>query len=153
MVQDGIDGCIRFMLVNGRQAWNMLRRYHDDRFVLTNVLFCLALAEELLAFCDESAVNFVSEERLSHSVMMIQSGHEMAPTPRGGGRIHCCVCNLKKQFRMSANRNAQASEKWKYSYSFKNIAGCNRMGATCMPILSEIMSLIDSFFKCPCFRI
>ena len=49
----GLMGVFDFMLVNGRQAWNMSTRYHDDRFVLTNVLFCLALAEELLAFRDE----------------------------------------------------------------------------------------------------
>lgn len=99
---------------------------HEDRFAMTNGLFRLTLAEELLKFRDESAVNIESEERLCQTARMM-AGHSMIAAVKRG-RIHCCVCNLEKQFRLSAN--STAPEKWKTTYSMSNIVGCAKDGCT-----------------------
>jgi hypothetical protein len=71
-----------FIIVNGRQAWNMSKKlpYHGSRYALRNAYFHTALAEELLRFKDESAVNFLSEARLNQS--MIASGLVMTTPQR-----------------------------------------------------------------------
>ena len=59
-------GIFDFMIVNGRQAWNMSTSTKTERFKLDNAKFCWGLAEELLHFRDESAVDFLSEQQLSN---------------------------------------------------------------------------------------
>ena len=80
----------------------------------------------MLKFRDESAVNIESEERLCQTARMM-AGHGMIAAARRG-RIHCCVCNLEKQFRLSANTTL--TEKWKTSYATSNIVGCAKDGCT-----------------------
>ena len=72
----GLMGIFDFMIVNGRQAWNMSTAMKTERFKLDNAKFHWGLAEELLCFRDESAVDFVSEQQLSNRTSMIISGHQ-----------------------------------------------------------------------------
>ena len=96
----GLMGIFDFMIVNGRQAWNMSTKlpYHGNRYPLTKAYFCIALAEELLRFKDESAVNFLSEARF-----MIASSHVMT-TPQRAKQMGCCVCQLEKQFVLASKK-------------------------------------------------
>ena len=54
-------GIFDFTIVNGRQAWNMSTATKMECFKLDNAKFHWGLAEELLHFRDELAVDFVSE--------------------------------------------------------------------------------------------
>ena len=65
-----------------------------DQFRLDNAKFPWGLAEELLRFKDESAVDFVSELQLSHKTSMIIAGHQPQSVPRKV-KITCCVYNLE----------------------------------------------------------
>ena len=56
----GLMGIFDFMIVNGRQAWNMSTSTKTECFKLDNAKFRWGLAEELLCFRDELAVDFVS---------------------------------------------------------------------------------------------
>ena len=60
----GLMGIFDFMIVNGRQAWNMSTDTKTDQFRLDNAKFRWGLAKELLHVKDESPVDFVSELRL-----------------------------------------------------------------------------------------
>jgi hypothetical protein len=123
----GLMGIFDFMVVNGRQAWNMSGMEHEDRFAMTNGMFRLCLAEEFLKFKDESGVNIEAEESLCQTARMM-AGHNMIAAESKRGRLFCCVCNLEKQFRLSAN--SRNSEKWKTYYSTSNIVGCANKGCT-----------------------
>jgi len=90
----GLMGILNFMIVNGRQAWNMSSSTKTERFKLDNAKFQWGLAEELLCFRDEFAVDFVSEQRLLNKAAMIIAGHQPQSIPRKV-KIMCCVCNLE----------------------------------------------------------
>ena len=68
-----------------------------ERFKLDTAKFRWGLAEELLRFKDESAVDFVTEQQLSHRTAMMIAGHQPQSIPRKV-KIMCCVCNLERQF-------------------------------------------------------
>lgn len=92
----GLLGIFDFMVVNGRMAWNMSA--DDDhcqyrRFKLHNWKFRLILAEQMIAFKDELAVDLTREAELNsaiwniaHSPAIIQNRH----------RRTCCVCQLEE---------------------------------------------------------
>lgn len=90
-------GVFDFMVMCWRQAWNMSTSIHDHRYMKTNSYFCISLAEEMLAFRDESAVNVILEARLNQSALMVSSVHGMAVAQRSG-KMGCCLCQLEKQF-------------------------------------------------------
>ena len=70
----GILSIFDFMIVNGRMSWNMLsKKGHNGRLRLPNWKFCVILAEQMIAFKDESACDHVAEARMQQS--MIFSGH------------------------------------------------------------------------------
>ena len=92
-----VMGIFDFMIVNVRQAWNMSTTMKTERFGLDNAKICWGLAEELLHFKDESVVDFVSEQQLSHKTSMIIVGHQPQSVPRKV-KIMCCVCNFERQF-------------------------------------------------------
>jgi hypothetical protein len=123
----GLMGIFDFMIVNGRQALNMSTKlpYHGNRYPLTNAYFRIALAEELLRFKDESAVNFLSEARLNQS--MIASGHVMT-TPQRAGQMGCCVCQLEKQFVLASKKGTGQNDTDHSYYSFWNIVACSKEG-------------------------
>ena len=117
-------GIFNFMIVNGRQAWNMSTTMKTDHFRLDNAKFCWGLAEELLHFKDESVVDFVLEHQLSHKTSMIIVGHQPQSVPRKV-KIMCCVCNLERQFcKSSALDNADDSPRGKGAWSICNIVVC-----------------------------
>ncbi|KAL3800369.1 hypothetical protein HJC23_003665 [Cyclotella cryptica] len=78
----GLMGRFDFMIVNGRQAWNMSTETKTERFKSDNAKFHWGLAEELLRFKDESVVDFVSEQQLSHKTAMMIAGHQPQSIPR-----------------------------------------------------------------------
>ena len=122
--QMGLMGIFDFMVVNGRQAWNMSTTTKTKRFRLDNAKFHWGLVEELLHFKDESVVDFFSEQQLSHKTSMIIAGHQLQSVPRKV-KIMCCVCNLKRQFhRLSALDNADNSPRGKGTWSIHNIIAC-----------------------------
>ena len=90
----GLMGIFDFIIVNGRQAWNMSTTTKTERFKLDNAKFHWGLAEELLRFRDELAVDFVSEHQLSNRTSMIIAGHQPQSIPRKV-KLMCCVCNLE----------------------------------------------------------
>ena len=100
----GLMGIFDFMVVNGQQTWKMSTKLHDDRYIQTNSHFHIGLAEEMLRFRDESAVNFASEARWNQAALMVHSGHGMAVAHRPG-RIGCCVCQLEKQFQVAKSKS------------------------------------------------
>ena len=121
---------------------------------MTNGLFRLTLAEEMLKFRDESAVNVASEDRLRRTAMMM-AGHDMIAGTRRG-RIHCCVCNLEKQYCLAVNKTV--TEKWKTSYPTSNIVGCAKDGCTLhahsVQVLSDRFIFQDKDFQhLTCFQI
>ena len=82
----------------------------------------------MLRLKDESAVNFVSENWLNQSALMVSLGHGMAPAHRPG-KMTCCVCQREKQFRVAMSKSkVQAGETDKDSayYSVKNIIGSTK---------------------------
>ena len=103
----------------------------------------MALAEEMLLFRDESAINFAFEERLSHSMMMLESGHGMASIPRTG-RITCCVCQLEKQFCIASAKSGVSDGKIGL-YPMRNIVGCTKKDVLCMPIRSKLPVIVIYF--------
>jgi len=75
----------------------MSTKIHDDRYVFSYSYFHVALAVDMSGVKDESAVNFALEQKLSQSVLMLETGHGTMAIPKRG-RIDCCVCQLEKQF-------------------------------------------------------
>jgi hypothetical protein len=138
----GLMGILDFMIVNGQQAWIMSARMMEHRYFITNGFFHIMLAEELLAFKDESSVNFEMEEALRRSSELVASGHSIMGIPKTGGKISCCVCNLEKQFCRSANKieKQRISEEnqdengeimlFHEYYTRKNIVGCSHEECT-----------------------
>ena len=64
----GVLGVFDFMSVNGRVAWNMAAQDDDARmrcYPLTNWKFRLILSEQMIAFRDETSVNFSQENELA----------------------------------------------------------------------------------------
>ena len=121
----GLMGIFDFMIVNGRQAWNMSTTTKTDHFRLNNAKSCLGLAEELLHFKDDLAVDFVLEHQLSHKTSMIIAGHQPQSIPRKV-KIMCCVCNLERQFRkLSDLDDADDSPRGKGAWSICNIVACS----------------------------
>ena len=94
---------------------------------------------------------------MSQTAAMLESGHDLAAAPKRG-RIHCCVCNLEKQFRMAANRRG-LGEKMKTSYSMANIVGCAKDGcslhAHSVPVCTEGQFIFNrpEFYQMTCFQI
>ena len=80
--------------------------------------------EELLRFKDESAVDFVTEQQLSHRTAMMIAGHQPQSIPRKV-KIMCCVCNLERQFRKSSSRENTNNSKEKGTWSVRNIVSCS----------------------------
>ncbi len=90
----GLMGIFDFMIVNRCQAWNMSTDTKTDQFRLDNAKFHWGLAQELLHFNDESAVDFVFMLQLLHKTSMIIAGHQPQSIPREV-KITCRVCNLE----------------------------------------------------------
>jgi hypothetical protein len=120
----GLMGIFDFMIVNGRQAWNMSTETKTERFKLDNAKFRWGLAEELLKFKDESAVDFVSEQQLSHRTAMMIAGHQPQSIPNKV-KIMCCVCNLERQFRKASSRDNSNNSEAKGTWSVHNIVACS----------------------------
>jgi hypothetical protein len=88
---------------------------------LDNAKFYWGLAEELLQFRDDSAVDFVSEQQLSNKTAMIIAGHKPQSIPRKV-KIMCCVCNLEQQFcKASTSDNSNNNPEEKGTWSVRNI--------------------------------
>eukprot|EP00956_Cyclotella_meneghiniana_P008474 scaffold11429_cov48-Cyclotella_meneghiniana.AAC.4 len=160
----GLMGILDFMIVNGRQAWIMSARMMEHRYFVTNGIFCATLAEELLSFKDESSVNFEMEEALRRSSELIASGSKT------GGKISCCVCNLEKQFRRSANKiekekNSEENQNengeialFHEYYRRKNIVGCSHEQCSLhfhsVPLNSDrFIFQMDNFRGLTCYQI
>ena len=90
----GLMGIFNFMIVNGRQVWNMSTTMKTECFKLDNAKFRWGLAEELLCFRNELAVDVVSEQRLSNRTSMIITGHQPQSIP-SKVKLMYCVCNLE----------------------------------------------------------
>ncbi len=131
----------------------MSTKNHDDRYRQTNSRFRIGLAEEMLRFRDESAVNFDLEQRLSQSAALISSGHGMAPAYRPG-KMACCVCQLEKQFRVTTNKSivqASTTDTDSAYYSVKNIVSC--MQENCNLQAHSVAVNSDRFiFQIPDFK-
>ena len=90
----GLMGIFDFMIVNGRQAWNMSTATKTECFKLDNSKFYWGLAEQLLRFRDELAVDFASEQQLSNRTSMIIACHQTQSIP-SKVKLMRCVCNLE----------------------------------------------------------
>jgi hypothetical protein len=109
----GLLGSFDFMAVNGRMAWNV--SVDDDlcanrRFKLNNWRFRLMLAEEMIQFKDEHAVDHIFEAVLNisaisnnHSPAMIQSDL----------RVKCCVCSLEQMIQSLLKKPRKEQSNWK----------------------------------------
>ncbi len=154
----GLMGIFDFMIVNGRQAWNMSTSTKTERFKLDNAKFRWGLAEELLRFRDESAVDFVSEQQLSNRTSMIIAGHQPQSIPRKV-KLMCCVCNLERQFRKAlANKDTVDGSEEKGTWSVRNIVTCSNESCHqhyhCVPVNSNnYIFQIPRFKGMTCFEI
>ena len=120
----GLMGIFDFMIVNGRQTWNMSTTTKTERFKLDNAKFCWGLAEELLHFRDESAVDFVSEQQLSNRTSMIIAGHQPQSIP-SKVKLMYYVCNLEQQCcKALANKDTVNRSEEKGTWSIRNIVAC-----------------------------
>lgn len=92
----------------------------EDRFHLNNAQFHWGLAEEMLAFRDESAVNFFHKAQLSNHMesLIIHSPQILPPKVKN----ICCVCQLEIQFWKAAN----VGTKEKAHFSMKYVVGCTK---------------------------
>jgi len=91
----GLLGIFDFMAVNSRMAWNM--PFDDDlcthkRFKLNNWKFRLMLAEEMIQFKDEHAVDHIAQAALNISADVNNHSPTMI---RSDLRVKCCVCSLE----------------------------------------------------------
>ncbi len=91
----GLLGIFDIMAVNGRMVWNM--SVDNDlcthkRFKLNNWKFSLMLAEEMIQFKDEHAVDHITQAALNISA----DDNNHSPTMiRSNLRVKCCVCSVE----------------------------------------------------------
>jgi hypothetical protein len=127
-------------------------------FKLENAKFRWGLAEEILCFRDESAVDFVSEQQLSNKTAPIIAGHQPQSIPRKV-KIMCCVCNLERQFRKaSASDDTVNSPEEKGTWSVRNIVAYTNVSCRqhfhCVPVNSNnYIFQMKQFNGMTCFKI
>jgi hypothetical protein len=154
----GLMGIFNFVIINGRQAWNMSTATKTERFKLDNAKFRWGLAEELLRFRDESVVDFVSAQQLSNRTSMIIAGYLPQSIP-SKVKLMCCVCNLERQFRKaSANKDTVNRSEEKGTWSVRHIVTCTnescRQHYHCVPVNSNnYIFQIPQFKGMTCFKI
>jgi len=98
------------MIVNGRMAWNMSA--DDDHcqyrhFKLHNWKFRLILAEQMIAFKDELAVDLTREAQLSSAIWNIAHAPAMI---RERHRLTCCMCQLEEGIQMRLRKTEEGKQ-------------------------------------------
>ena len=95
--QMGLLGIFYFMSVNSRIAWNMSaddNRCEYQHFKLQNWKFCLILAEQMIAFKDEHAIDLTHEAILNNFIAVIPQSSKILMEHH---RLTYWVCQLEEK--------------------------------------------------------